>query len=168
MLPKRIFQALAVVVVFACSFGGIAIAAAGFEPFATVAAATSSPTFAWLLGLLLGLLVSLALIVPLRMLSDMRPVGEDFAELRKLSIADIQRERARLDAMRSGEPAERRRFHLWMAAGSFCCLFVGGAIVAATYESTGSIYAFAIAILIYGVFGPPIHLALAYFEGHGR
>lgn len=166
MIPRRLFQLLALLIVGACAIGSVAWAVRGGAPFDQMARVSGSGTLACLLALLGGLLGSIVLIVPLRMLSTMRPLAEEVRALRALSVEDLRRERARQEARRQGRPEEQRRHQLILAFVSFCCLPVGGAILLTLHEmEAGTLFAFPVALFVYGIAGPPVHLTLAYRRG---
>lgn len=166
MIPQRVFQTLALLAVIGCLFVTFAYAMSGGWPFPAIVAASGSNVLGALVTLLVALLVSLVFIVPLRLMSDMKPITD---ELSDVSLEAITRERAKLEAMRRGSPDERRTYHHRMAAASFAGLFVGAPILYATHEvKAETIFLFPVALVIYGVFGPPVHLLIAYFAGRGR
>jgi hypothetical protein len=163
VIPQRVFQTLALISIPVCLLLAFGYAGAGGEPFVWIA--STSATLSALCTLLSGLVLSLGVIVPLRLMSDMKPIREELADV---SLAAVAREKEKLEAMRTGSPEERRRYHLRMAAASFCCLLVGGPILSATLELGTVIFALPVALVIYGVFGPPVHLAIAYAVGRKR
>jgi hypothetical protein len=165
VLPQRLFQALALLVLLVCVSVFVGYALTGGEPFAWISATSGTPVLGVLCSLIAGLLMSLAFIAPLRGMSDMRPVREDFAEL---SVARVREEQAKLEAMRTGAPKDRRAYHLRMAAASLTGLLFGVPLVLATYQSIGKVFVFAVVATAYGVFGPPVHLAMAYWAGRER
>lgn len=102
MIPRRVFSTLALLAVIGCLFVTFAYATSGGWPFAQIAAASGRRVLGALVTLLVGLLVSLVFIVPLRLLRDMKPITDAFSDL---SLDAITRERTKLEAMRIGTPA---------------------------------------------------------------
>lgn len=165
MIPKRVFQVLGLLALTGCVALSFAHWAYGGWPYPLIDSASGTRVLGVLVALMVGLLLGLMFVIPLRLASDMKPVHEEWASL---SFEQIRSERAKLEAMRRGTPAERRRFHLGMAGASFACLLVGAPITYASYEAGTTMFALPIALVVYGVFGPPVHLALAFLLGRAR
>lgn len=163
MIPRRAFQTIGVLAMIACVVVSLGYAYHGGQPFAWIA--TWSVTLSALCALLTGLVLSFLFIVPLRSLSDMKPISE---EIKELTVERLIEEKQRIDAMKHGTPAERRRYHLRLAAVSPVCLLIGGPIVTGAYEVNGPIFVLPVALALYGVFGPFVHLAIAYVAGRER